>query len=99
MVKRKKRRSNGARANNGRKLGATIKKWGWFRGPGKFARTQTGIPAAEKIVPLALSLVAVAAITPALGAQISTSLGTVPVVGPVASTLTNYGASLRSRMG
>lgn len=98
MVKRKKSRGGGsAKPGNGRKLGPTIKKYGWFRGPGKYARTQTGLPFMEKAVPLALSLVAIAAITPALGSQISQSLQGVPVAGPVATTLSNYGASIRNK--
>jgi hypothetical protein len=99
MAKKKaRRRSNGAKAANGKKLGATVKKWGWFRGPGKYARTQTGIQAAEKVVPAALALVALTALTPSLGAAVANSLKTIPVAGPVANSLAGYGVALRSRV-
>jgi|TARA_Y100000310_G_scaffold42011_1_gene39320 hypothetical protein len=99
MARKKAKRSNGSKPSNGRKLGATVKRWGIIRGPGKYAATQTGVRQMEKAVPLALGLVALAAITPALAGQISSSVAGIPVVGPVAGTLTNYGASLRSRTG
>jgi len=100
MAKKKATRSTGrAKAANGGKPLPTIKKWGLFRGSGKYARTQTGIKSSEKIVPAALMLVALAAVTPVLGAQIANSVRTVPIVAPLASTLVGYGAGLRARFG
>jgi hypothetical protein len=99
MARKKSKRSNGSKPSNGRKLGATVKRWGLLRGPGKYARAQTGIAGMEKAVPIAIGLVALAAITPALASQISSSVSSIPVVGPLSATLTNYGAALRSRTG
>jgi len=99
MARKKAKRSNGAKPSNGRKLGATVKRWGILRGSGKYAATQTGIRGMEKAVPVAMGLVALAAITPALGSQISTSVSSIPVVGPISATLTNYRAALRTRTG
>ena len=100
MAKRKAKKSSGrAKAANGSKPLPTIKKWGLFRGSGKYVKTQTGIKSAEKVVPAALMLVALSALTPPLGAQIATSVRTVPIVAPLASTLVGYGTMLRGRLG
>ena len=96
--KKARKRSGGPKAANGKKFGPTVKRWGLFRGPGKYVRTQTGIAATEKLVPAALGLVALAAITPALGGAIAQSMAKVPVAGPVAASLAGYGAMLRSRV-
>ena len=95
---KKRKPSFRAKASNGKKLGATWRKWGIFRGSGKYARTQTGIKPLEKVVPAALGLVALTAITPQLGGAVAQALGPVPVAGPVANTLAGYGAMLRSRV-
>ena len=95
----KKKKPGRSKPSNGRRLGSTVKKWGILRGSGKFARTQTGLPFMEKAVPVALGLVALAAVTPALAGSISQSVQGVPVVGPVTTSLTNYGSSIRGRVG
>ena len=99
MAGRKKKRSGAAKPSSGRKLGPTIKKHGWFQGPGVFVAKQSGFKSAKKIVPAAIMLVALAALTPPLGAQIAQSVRTVPIVAPLASTLVGYGTMLRSRVG
>jgi len=99
MARRKKKGSSISKPSSGRKLGPTIKKHGWFQGPGVFVAKQSGFKSAKKIVPAALMLVAVAALTPPLGAQIASSVRTVPVVAPLASTLVGYGTMLRGRLG
>jgi len=98
-ARRKKKGFSLSKPSSGRKLGPTIKKWGWFKGPGKFVRSQTGIKASEKVVPIALMLVAISALTPPLGAQLASSVRTIPVVAPLASTLVGYGTMLRGRLG
>ena len=99
MARRKKKRSGAAKPSSGRKLGPTIKKHGWFQGPGKYVAKQTGIKSAQKIVPAAIMLVALSALTPPLGAQIASSVRTVPIVAPLANTLVGYGTMLRGRLG
>jgi len=99
MAARKKKRSGAAKPSSGRKLGPTIKKHGWFQGPGVFVAKQSGIKSAKKIVPAAIMLVALSALTPPLGAQIASSVRTVPIVAPLANTLVGYGAMLRGRLG
>jgi len=100
MAKAKgKRRSFTTKKNNGRNLGPTVKKWGIFKGPGKFAATQTGIKSLQKIVPAYLMLVAVSAATPSLGRQIGASASTVPIVAPIVGSAVGYGSMLRARLG
>jgi len=99
MAKKGKKRSFTARSNNGKKLIPTVKKWGVFKGPGKFASTQTGIKSLQKVVPAYLMLVAISAATPSLGAQISASTATLPVVAPLVASGVGYGAQLRARLG
>jgi len=96
----KKKKSGGrSKPSSGRKFGATVKKWGWFKGPGKYVRSQTGFKWTEKAVPAALMLVAVAAITPPLGAQLATSVRSIPIVAPLAATFVGYGTQIRRRAG
>jgi len=99
MAGRKKKRSSISKASSGRKPIPTLKKHGVFRGSGIYVAKQTGFQSAKKIVPAALMLVAIAALTPPLGAQIASSVRTVPIVAPLASTLVGYGAMLRGRLG
>jgi len=100
MARNKKNKRSGiSKPSSGRKFFPTVKKWGLFRGPGKFVRTQTGFKIAEKAVPAALMLVAIAALTPALGAQLAQSTRAIPIVGPLANTAVGYGTMLRGRMG
>jgi len=99
MARRKKKGGGKSKPSSGRKFGPTVKKWGWFKGPGKYVRSQTGLKFTEKAVPAALMLVAVSAITPALGAQIASSVRTIPIVAPLTSTAVGYGAMLRGRFG
>ena len=96
---KKRKKSSTSKPSSGRKLGPTIKKWGWFKGPGKYVAKQTGLKVTEKAVPAALMLVAVSAITPQLGAQIASSVRAIPIVAPLTSTAVGYGAMLRSRLG
>jgi len=96
---KKPKKSFTAKPSSGRKLGPTIKKHGWFQGPGVFVAKQSGFKSAKKVVPAAIMLVALSALTPPLGAQIASSVRTVPIVAPLASTLVGYGAMLRGRLG
>ena len=96
---KKPKKSFAAKPSSGKKLGPTIKKHGWFQGPGVFVAKQSGIKSAKKIVPAAIMLVALSALTPPLGAQIASSVRTVPIVAPLASTLVSYGTMLRGRLG
>jgi len=97
--KKGSRRGFSTRSNNGKKFLPTVKKWGVFKGPGKFASTQTGIKSLAKIVPAYLMLVAIAAATPSLGRQLAASTGTIPVVAPLVGSAVGYGAMLRQRLG
>ena len=72
---------------------------GMVQGPGKYVRSQTGLKFTEKAVPAALMLVAISALTPPLGAQIASSVRSIPVVAPLTSTAVGYGTMLRSRFG
>jgi len=99
MAGKKKKGRSMSKPSSGRKLGPTIKKHGWFQGPGVFVAKQSGFKSAKKIVPAALMLVAIAALTPPLGAQLASSVRTVPIVAPLASTLVGYGTMLRGRLG
>ena len=96
---KKRKKSTTAKPSSGRNLGPTIKKHGWFQGPGVFVAKQSGFKSAKKVVPAAIMLVALSALTPPLGAQIASSVRTVPIVAPLASTLVGYGAMLRNRVG
>ncbi len=64
-----------------------------------FAAEQTGIKALSKIVPAYLMVVGISAATPPLGAALSRSVSTVPVVGELTNTAVSYGTMLRSRLG
>ena len=98
MAKRKmKRRSSPT--STGKKLIPTIKKQGLLKGSGMFAAKQTGIKALSKIVPAYLMVVGISAATPPLGAALSRSVSTVPVVGELTNTAVSYGTMLRSRLG
>ena len=83
MARRKATRRSSP-TSTGKKLVPTIKKQGLLKGSGMFAAKQTGIKALSKIV---------------LGAALSRSVSTVPVVGELTNTAVSYGTMLRSRLG
>jgi len=99
MARRKKKGGSMSKPSSGRKPIPTIKKHGVFKGSGIYVAKQTGFQSAKKIVPAALMLVAIAALTPPLGAQLASSVRTVPIVAPLANTLVGYGTMLRARFG
>ena len=99
MVARKKTRRTSSISTTGKKLIPTIKKQGLLKGTGMFAAKQTGISALKKIVPAYMMVVGLAAATPPLGAAISRSVSTIPVVGELTNTAVSYGTMLRSRLG
>ncbi len=98
MARRKTRRASST-TSTGKKLVPTIKKQGLLKGAGMFASKQTGIKALSKVVPAYLMVVGVSAATPPLGAAISRSVSTIPVVGELTNTAVSYGTMLRSRLG
>ena len=98
MARRKPRRASST-TSTGKKLVPTIKKQGLLKGAGMFASKQTGIKALSKIVPAYLMVVGISAATPPLGAALSRSVSTVPVVGELTNTAVSYGTMLRSRLG
>ena len=98
MVRRKATRRSSP-TSTGKKLVPTIKKQGLLKGSGMFAAKQTGIKALSKIVPAYLMVVGISAATPPLGAALSRSVSTVPVVGELTNTAVSYGTMLRSRLG
>lgn len=91
-----KRRSSPS--NTGAKLIPTIKKQGLLKGSGMFAAKQTGIKAMKTVVPAYMMVVGLAAATPPLGAAISRSASSIPVVGDLTNTAVAYGNMLRSRL-
>ena len=98
MPARKVKRSRNL-TSTGKKLLPTVKKQGLLKGSGMYAAKQTGIKAMSKVVPAYLMVVGLSAATPPLGAAISRSVSTIPVVGELTSTAVSYGAMLRSRLG
>jgi hypothetical protein len=98
MARRKTTRRSSP-TSTGKKLVPTIKKQGLLKGSGMFAAKQTGIKALSKIVPAYLMVVGISAATPPLGAALSRSVSTVPVVGELTNTAVSYGTMLRSRLG
>jgi hypothetical protein len=98
MARRKATRRSSP-TSTGKKLVPTIKKQGLLKGSGMFAAKQTGIKALSKIVPAYLMVVGISAATPPLGAALSRSVSTVPVVGELTNTAVSYGTMLRSRLG
>ncbi len=98
MARRKATRRSSP-TSSGKKLVPTIKKQGLLKGSGMFAAKQTGIKALSKIVPAYLMVVGISAATPPLGAALSRSVSTVPVVGELTNTAVSYGTMLRSRLG
>ena len=99
MAPRRKTRRPSSVSTTGKKLVPTIKKQGLLKGSGMFAAKQTGISAMKKIVPAYLMVVGLSAATPPLGAAISRSVSTIPVVGELTNTAVSYGNMLRSRLG
>ena len=99
MAPRRKTRRTSSVSTTGKKLVPTIKKQGLLKGSGMFAAKQTGISAMKKIVPAYLMVVGLSAATPPLGAAISRSVSTIPVVGELTNTAVTYGTMLRSRLG
>ena len=98
MARRKPTRRSSP-TSTGKKLVPTIKKQGLLKGSGMFAAKQTGIKFLSKAVPAYLMVVGISAATPQLGASLSRSVSTVPVVGELTSTAVSYGTMLRSRLG
>ena len=99
MAPRRAKRRASSPTSTGKKLIPTIKKQGLLKGSGMFAAKQTGISAMKKVVPAYMLVVGLAAATPPLGAAISRSVSTIPVVGELTNTAVSYGAMLRSRLG
>jgi len=97
MARRKTTRRSSPR-NTGAKLVPTIKKQGLLKGSGMFAAKQTGIKAMKTVVPAYMMVVGLAAATPPLGAAISRSAASIPVVGELTNTAVAYGNMLRSRL-
>lgn len=98
MARRKmKRRSSPT--STGKKLVPTLKKQGLLKGSGMYAAKQTGIKAMSKVVPAYMLVVGLSAATPPLGAAISRSVSSIPVVGELTNTAVSYGTMLRSRLG
>ena len=98
MPARKMRRRTSP-TSTGKKLVPTLKKQGLLKGSGMYAAKQTGIKAMSKVVPAYLMVVGLSAATPPLGAAISRSVSTIPVVGELTNTAVSYGTMLRSRLG
>ena len=98
MARRKMKRRTSP-TSTGKKLIPTLKKQGILKGSGMYAAKQTGIGAMKKVVPAYLMVVGLSAATPPLGAAISRSVSTIPVVGELTNTAVSYGAMLRSRLG
>ena len=96
---RKKMKRRTSPTSTGKKLIPTLKKQGILKGSGMYAAKQTGIGAMKKVVPAYLMVVGLSAATPPLGAAISRSVSTIPVVGELTNTAVSYGAMLRSRLG
>ncbi len=96
---RRKAKTTRRVTTTGKKLLPTIKKQGLLKGSGMYAAKQTGIKAMSKVVPAYLMVVGLSAATPPLGAAISRSVSTIPVVGELTSTAVSSGAMLRSRLG
>ena len=95
----RKRKTTRNVSTTGKKLVPTLKKQGLLKGSGMYAAKQTGIQAMKKVVPAYLMVVGLSAATPPLGAAISRSVSTIPVVGELTNTAVSYGAMLRSRLG
>tara|TARA_R100000773_G_scaffold18265_1_gene16537 strand:+ start:1709 stop:2008 length:300 start_codon:yes stop_codon:yes gene_type:complete len=98
MARRKMKRRTSP-TSTGKKLIPTLKKQGILKGSGMYAAKQTGISAMKKAVPAYLMVVGLAAATPPLGAAISRSVSSIPVVGELTNTAVSYGTMLRSRLG
>jgi hypothetical protein len=98
MARRKTKTTRNV-TTTGKKLVPTIKKQGFLKGSGMYAAKQTGIKAMQKVVPAYLMVIGLSAATPPLGAAISRSVSTIPVVGELTNTAVSYGAMLRSRLG
>ena len=99
MPAKKMTRRRTSPASSGKKLIPTIRKEGLLKGTGVFAAKQTGVKAMKTAVPLYLMVVGAAAATPPLGAAISRSVASIPVVGELTNTAVTYGTMLRSRLG
>jgi len=98
MVVRRKKRT----VTRSKKLFAKIKRDGIFRGTGDWAGSQIGGSAGnivKKAVPALMLLTVISAVTPPLGAAISNSVSTIPIVSPLANISVSYGQQLRSRFG
>jgi len=98
MVVRRKKRT----VTRSKKLFAKIKRDGIFRGTGDWAGSQIGGSAGnvvKKMVPALMLLTVISAVTPPLGAAISNSVATIPIVSPLANISVSYGQQLRSRFG
>lgn len=98
MVVRRKKTTR----RRSQKLMAKVKRDGIFKGTGDWAGSQIGGSAGnviKKMVPALMLLTAVSAITPPLGSAIANSVGTIPVISPLANTSVSYGQQLRARFG
>jgi len=98
MVVRRKKRT----VTRSKKLMAKIKRDGVFKGTGDWAGSQIGGSAGnviKKAVPALMLLTVISAVTPPLGTAIANSLGSVPIVSPLANISVSYGQQLRSRFG
>ena len=89
MVARKRKTTRNL-TSTGKKLVPTLKKQGLLKGSGMYAAKQTGIKAMSKVVPAYLMVVGLSAATPPLGAAISRSVSTIPVVGELTTTAVSY---------
>ena len=98
MPVKKKRSYSMNRPSEGKKLLPTIKKYGIFKGSGKYADKQTGIKAMQKVVPLSMMVIGLSAVSPRLGRALTRSVRTVPVLDVATQTLSQTGSMLRSRL-
>tara|TARA_Y100000401_G_scaffold114877_1_gene117560 strand:- start:84 stop:359 length:276 start_codon:yes stop_codon:yes gene_type:complete len=81
------------------KLSGLIKKYGIPKGSGEYVAKQTNIKAMKTVVPVAMGVMLLGALAPSVANTVSSSVATVPVIGPLTVATANAGASLKSRLG
>lgn len=98
MPAKKKRTYSMNRPSEGKKLLPTIKKYGIFKGSGKYADKQTGIKAMQKVVPLSLMAIGLSAASPRVSVALRRSTSDIPVLNQLVPLLTSTGSSIRRRL-